>query len=106
MEVPRFIAEWLKVNSPDRWDSPKTNLNFKHSSFIFPSLGKSAQQQWGKLKKVGFFYNTTSYGSLGESKQYITQRPFSHINVTINAQRISFIFFFQLSIGSEAEKRS
>lgn len=50
-----------------------------------------------------FFYNTTSHGSLGDSEQFITLRPFPHINVTANAHR--FFFFFKLSILSEAERR-
>lgn len=99
MEVPCFIAEWLKVNSPNRWVSPKTNLNFKRSSFIFPSQGKSENNSPRSGEKV-VFYNTTSPGSLGHSKQFITLRPFSHINVTINAHR----FLLKLSIGSEAER--
>lgn len=58
MELTCFMAEWLKVNSPNRWDSLKTNLNFKHSFF------SHCKAKAHNNRKVVFI--TTSYGSLRE----------------------------------------
>lgn len=53
MELTCFIAEWLKVNSPDRWDSLKTNLDFKHSFFSHHMAKRSQQNR--KVVVVVFF---------------------------------------------------
>ena len=84
MELTRFIAEWLKVNSPNRWDSLKTNLNFKHRLFSFfssfTSRGKSAQQQ-----KSCFYHHFLWL--IGRKKAIYYPTSFAHINATINAHR-------------------
>lgn len=79
MELTCFIAERLKVNSPNRWDSLKTNLNFKHWLFSLHEA-KAAQQQ-----KSCFYHHFLWL--IGRKKAIYYPTSFAHINVTINAHR-------------------
>lgn len=67
MELTCFMAEWLKVNSPNRWDSLKTNLNFKHSFF------SHCKAKAHNNRKVVFYHRLLWL--IERKKRFITSHP-------------------------------